>query len=93
MILIYAAVLYMYYAPYVILNRSENTTLQNFIFCEKVLDEKHLLKINNAFKQAIRRNSPDLSLLTSELCSFLCLKLYSLNFAIAPAQNTLLCLS
>ena len=29
----------------------------------------------------IRRNSTNLSLLMSELCSFLCLKLYSLNFA------------
>ena len=28
-----------------------------------------------------------------ELCSLLCLKLYSLNFAIAHAQNRLLCLS
>ena len=33
---------------YAILNKSENATLmlQNFIFCEKVLDEKYLLKIN-----------------------------------------------
>ena len=30
-----------------ILNRSENATLQVSIFCEKVLDEKYLLKLNN----------------------------------------------
>ena len=32
---------------YAILNKNENATLQYFIFCEKVLDEKYLLKINN----------------------------------------------
>ena len=30
---------------YSILNKSENATLQYFIFCDKVLDEKYLLKI------------------------------------------------
>ena len=45
MILIYAAVLYMNNTLYAILNKSENPTLQYFIFCEKVLDEKYLLKI------------------------------------------------
>ena len=39
----------MYDTLYAILNKSENATLQYFIFCEKVLDEKYLLKINNAF--------------------------------------------
>ena len=34
----------------------------------------------------IRRNSTNLSRLMSELCSFKCLKVYSLNFAIAHAQ-------
>ena len=34
-----------------------------------------------------------MSLLMSELCSFLCFKLLSLNFAIAHAQKRLLCLS
>ena len=34
----------------------------------------------------IRRNSTNLSLLISELSSFKCLKLYSLNFAIAHAK-------
>ena len=34
----------------------------------------------------IRRNSTNLSRLMSELCSFKCLKLYTLNFAIAHAQ-------
>ena len=33
-----------------ILNKSKNATLQFFIFCEKVLDEKYLLKINNVFQ-------------------------------------------
>ena len=31
---------------YTILNKSENATLQYFIFSEKVLDEKYLLKLN-----------------------------------------------
>ena len=48
-ILIYAAVLYMYDPLYAILNKSENASLQYSIFCEKVLDEKYLLKLNNAF--------------------------------------------
>ena len=39
MILIYAAVLYMYEPLYAILNKSENASLQYSIFCEKVLDE------------------------------------------------------
>ena len=30
--------------------QSENATLQYFIFCEKVLDEKYLLKLNNVFQ-------------------------------------------
>ena len=49
---IYAAVLYMYNTLYSILNKSENATLQYFIFCEKVLDEKYLdlLKLNNVFQ-------------------------------------------
>ena len=67
---------------YAILNKSENVPLQYFIFCEKVLDEKYLLKINNVFQP-----STNLSLLMFELCSLLCLKLYSLNFAIAHAQK------
>ena len=32
---------------YTILNKSENATLQLSIFCEKVLDKKYLLKLNN----------------------------------------------
>ena len=41
----------MYDTLYAILNKSVNATLQYFIFCEKVLDEKylHVLKINNVF--------------------------------------------
>ena len=33
-----------------ILNKSENASLQYFIFFEKVLDEKYLLKLNNVFQ-------------------------------------------
>ena len=33
---------------YAILNKSENAKLQYFIFCEKVLDEKFLLKLKAA---------------------------------------------
>ena len=40
---------------YAILNKSENATLQYFIFCEKVLDEKHLLKLNNVLKTPSKR--------------------------------------
>ena len=40
----------MYDTLYAILNKSENATLQYFIFCEKVLDEKYLLKLKNGFK-------------------------------------------
>ena len=53
-ILIYAAVLYMYDTLYAILNKSENATLQYFIFSEKVLEEKYLLKLN-VFKTSSKR--------------------------------------
>ena len=43
----------MYDTLYAILNKSENATLQYFIFCEIVLDEKYLLKIPD-IQQAIR---------------------------------------
>ena len=36
----------MYDTLYAILNKSEIATLQYFIFCEKVLDEMYLLKLN-----------------------------------------------
>ena len=77
----------MYDTLYAILNKSENATLQHFIFCEKVIDEKYLLKLYNVFQTPSSRNSTNLSLFMSGLCSFLCLKLYSLNFAIAHAQK------
>ena len=50
---------------YAILNKSENATLQYFIFCEKVLDEKYLLKINNVFLTSSKRlvETTNLSLL------------------------------
>ena len=35
----------MYDTLYAILNKSENATLQYFIFCEKVLDEKYSTKL------------------------------------------------
>ena len=40
----------MYDTLYAILNKSKNATLQYFIFCEKVLDEKYLLKLNQVFQ-------------------------------------------
>ena len=53
----------MYDTLYAILNKSENATLQYFIFCENVLDEKYLLKCFPDIQQAIRPNSTNLSLL------------------------------
>ena len=38
-----------------ILNKSENATLQLSIFCEKVLDKKYLLKVNNVSQIASER--------------------------------------
>ena len=75
---------------YAILNKSENATLQYFIFSEKVLDEKYLLKLNvlkTSSKRFVETPSICLSFLMSELCTSLCLKLYSLNFAITHAQK------
>ena len=73
-----------------ILHKSENATLQLSIFCEKVLDKKYLLKLNNDSQTSSKRFVESLpmcqSRLMSELYSFKCLKLYSLNFAIAHAQ-------
>ena len=67
---------------YAILNKSKNATLQYFIFCEKELDKKYLLKCFPDMKQAICRNSTNLSLLMSKL-----FKALSLNFAITHAQK------
>ena len=39
----------MYDTLYAILNKNKNATLQYSIFCEKVSDEKYLLKLNNVF--------------------------------------------
>ena len=63
-------------------------------FCENVLDEKYLLKINNVFQKSSKRfvEAPPICLLMFELCSLLCLKLYSLNFAIAHAQKKIVML-
>ena len=38
-----------------ILNKSENVTLQLSIFCEKALDKKYLLKINNVSQTSSKR--------------------------------------
>ena len=53
---------------YAILNKSENATLQYFILCEKVLDEKYLLKINNVFQTSSKRFGE-----TPPICLFSCL--------------------
>ena len=58
----------MYNTLHAILNKSENATLQYFIFCEKVLDEKYLLKLNNVFQ-----TSSKLFAETPPICLFLCL--------------------
>ena len=55
MIQIFAAVLFMYDTLYAILNKSENATLQYSILCEKVLDKKYLLKLNNVFQTSSKR--------------------------------------
>ena len=60
------------------------------------LDEKYLLKLNNVFKTSSKlfvEVPPFFFRLISELIPCLCLKLYSLNIAIAHAQKRLLCLS
>ena len=88
----------MYDTLYSILNKGENATLQYFIFCEKILNQKYLLKLNNVFQTSSKRFVETLPICLFCLfdvcvCSFLCLKLYSLNFAIAHAQRRFLCLS
>ena len=45
----------MYETLYAILNKSENAILQYSIFCEKVLDEKYLLKLNNVFQTSSKQ--------------------------------------
>ena len=40
---------------YAILNKRQNAKLQYFIFCEKVLDEKYLIKLNNVFQTSSKR--------------------------------------
>ena len=75
----------MYDTLYAILNKSENATLQYLIVCEKVLYEKFLLKLN-VFQT---NDSSKLNQFVSfdvKVMFFLCLKLYSLNFAIEHAQ-------
>ena len=81
----------MYNTLYAILNNNENATLQYFIFGRKVLTKAY--QCFQDIQQAIRRSSTNLFRLMSELIPLLCLKLYSLKFAIAHAQKRLLCLS
>ena len=72
-----------------ILSKSENATLQLSIFCENVLDKKYLLKLKNVSQTSSKRyvkNSTNVCRLMSDLSSFKCFKLYSLNFAIEHAQ-------
>ena len=57
-ILIYAAVLYMYDTFYAILIKRENATPQYFIFCEKVLDEKHLIMLNQTSSKRFVETPP-----------------------------------
>ena len=45
----------MYGTIYAILNKSEKATLQYSIFCDKVLDVKYLLKLNNVFQTSSKR--------------------------------------
>ena len=40
----------MYDTLFAILSKGENATLQYFIFYEKVLNQKYLLKLNNVFQ-------------------------------------------
>ena len=65
----------MYDALYAILNKSENATLEYSIFCEKVLDEKYLLKLNNVFQISSKRVVE-----TPPICFFLCLSYVSFCF-------------
>ena len=81
----------MYDTLYGILDNSENATLQYFIF-----GHKYLLKSLIMFSRHPASDSSQLHQFVSfdvESIPFLCLKLYSLNFAIAHAQKRLLCLS
>ena len=52
-----------------ILNKSENVTLQYFIFCEKVLDKKFLLKLYDVSQTSSKRFVEP-----SSICIFLCLR-------------------
>ena len=84
-ILIYAAVLFMYGTIYAILNKSEKATLQYSIFCDKVLDVKYLLKLNNVFQTSSKRFVE-----TQPICLFWCLSYFIfcvLNYTIAHVQN------
>ena len=82
----------MYDTLYAILNKSAKTLHYNILYFVRKYWTKsiHLRLITFS---SHRRNSTNLSLLMFELCSLLCLIIYSRNFEIAHAQKRLLCLS
>ena len=79
----------MYDTLYAILNKGESATLHYFIFCEKILDEKYLLKINNVFQTSASDSSKLRQFVSFDVwVMFLFVfKVYSLNFEIAHAQK------
>ena len=92
--LIYAAVLYMFDTLCYTEQKCKRYTTIFYILWESI-GRKVFTKAKcfPDIKQAIRRYSTNLSLLMSKLCFRLCLKLYSLNYAIAHVQKILLRLS
>ena len=80
----------MYDTLYTILNNSENATLQYFIFGRKVFTNLIMFSRHPASDSSKLHQFVSFDVRVN---SFLCLKLYSLSFAIAHAQIGLLCLS
>ena len=64
------------------------------MFCAKVLDKTYFISLIILPRHPVNDSlkSTNLSLLMSELCSFLCFKLYSLHFANAHAQKSIVML-
>ena len=66
------------------------------MFCEKVLDKTYFLKLNNvSYPRHPANDSLKVHQFVSfdvRVMSFLCFKLYSLNFAIAHAQKEIVML-
>ena len=93
-ILIYAAVLYMYDTLYAVLSKSEMLHY-NILFCEKMLDEKYFLKLNTVFQTSSKRFVE-----TPQICLLLCLsyvpfvfKALFTDFCNCACAKRLLCLS